>query len=165
MTVNEQVSILQLKNPAFDRQVIHDVDNRGNEFCELIMQNEKKPNLPITVTVTERGCSISVGQFEDVADSRTMTPEQTLAAIKDITNDKIIFVIAYRDDSKTGFGSPTFSRIFALTGGDDDMSREYDAFINKISSPLTKFSRFFTSLKGRFVIFNFTGSVDREIIR
>lgn len=166
MKIAEQISYLQLKNPAFDRQVIHDVDNRGNEFCEMIMPNAKKPNAPLTVTVTERGCSVSVGQFEDVANSNTMTPEQVCAAIKDIKDDKIIFVLAYRDkDSDTGFGAPFFSRIFAITGGNDDMSEEYDSFITKISTPLTKFSRFFTSLKGRFVIFNYSGSIDREIIR
>ena len=165
MTINEQISYLQLKMPAFDRQVIHDVDDRGNAFCEMIMPNEKKPNTPITVTVTERGSSISVGQFADVTGSSTMTPDQVLSAIKDIREDRIIFVLAYREDSETGFSAPLFSRIFALTGKDDDMSAEYDAFIAKISTPLTKFSRLFTSLKGRFVIFNYSGSLDREIIR
>ena len=165
MTINEQIAYLQLKMPAFDRQVINDVDNRGNAFCEMIMPNSKKPNRPITVTVTERGCSISVGQFDNVTGSTTMTPEQTYAAIKDIIDDKIIFALAYRDDDDTGFGAPVFSRIFAITGNDDDMSAEYDAFIAKISTPLTKFSKLFTSLKGRFVIFNYSGSLDREITR
>ena len=46
------------------------------------------------MTVTENGCCVSVGQFEDVADSDKMTPDQALAAINDILSDRIIFVLA-----------------------------------------------------------------------
>ena len=165
MTIDEQIAYLKPKCLKFDSHVIHDTDNRGRDFCEMIIPNPQRPSLPITVIVTEKGCSISVGQFEDVASSTAMTPDEVLAAISDVMNDKIIFVLAYRIDEDTGFGAPFFSRIFALTGGDDDMSAEYDAFISKISTPLSRFARAFTALKGRFVIFNFTGSINREIIR
>ena len=165
MTIEEKISYIQRVIPQFDRQVIYDTDSRGNDFCEMILQNPALPYFPITVTLTERGCSISVGQIENVTSSTTMSPEATCAAIRDILDGKIIFVIAYRDGDDTGFGAPYLTRIFALTGNDDDMQDEYDQFIKKISSPLSKFARKFSSLKGRFVIFNFTATVQKEISR
>ena len=165
MTIEEQVSYLQLKFPQFDKTVIHDTDNHGNNFCEAIMPNKSQPNLPLTVCVTERGCSISVGQVENVTGSTSMTAEQTCSAIRDILDDKIIFALGYREGDDTGFGSPYFSRIFALTGKDDDMSEDYEYFIKKISSPLSKFARMLSTLKGRFVIFNFSGSINQELTR
>ena len=165
MKIEEQIAYIQRKFPAFDRQVIYDTDNRGNDFCEMIMPNEKQPRLPLTVSVSERGCSISVGQLESVTDSDTMTPEETCAAISDIVSDKIIFVLAYREGEDTGFGAPFYSRVFALTGKDDDMSEDYEKFVARISKPLSKLSRIFTAMKGRFVIFNFSGTLMREITR
>jgi len=47
----------------------------------------------------------------------------------------------------------------------DDMSEELGRFIKKIETPLTKWKRRFTALKGRFVITNFSGSEHRVIIR
>ncbi|MBQ4090780.1 MAG: hypothetical protein IJC64_00530 [Clostridia bacterium] len=165
MKIEEKIAYIQRKFPAFDRQVIYDTDNRGNDFCEMIMPNQKQPNVPLTVSVSERGCSISVGQIENVTGSDAMTPEQASAAISDILADKIIFVLAYRDGDDTGFGAPFYSRIFALTGKGDDMQEDYRKFIEKINKPLTKISRLFTVLKGRFIIFNFSGSLKREITR
>ncbi len=165
MTIDEQISLLHASFPQFDRLVIRDTDNRGNEFCETILQNKKMPSLPLTVCVTERGCSISVGPFENVTGSDMMTVAETCSAIGDILEDKIVFVQGYKDDSDTGFGAPIFKKVFALTGGIDDMSPDYEYFIKKISTPLTKLSRLFSNLKGRFVIFNFSGSINREIIR
>ena len=165
MKIEEQISYIQRAIPQFDRQVIYDTDSRGNEFCEMILPNAALPNFPVTVTLTERGCSISVGQIENVTSSTTMSPEATCAAIRDIMDGKIIFVLAYRDGDDTGFGAPYMTRIFAITGKGDDMQDEYDAFIKKISTPLSKFGRKISSLKGRFVIFNFTATVQKEIYR
>ncbi len=165
MTIEEQISYLHMKFPQFDRLIIHDRDNRGRAFCETIMPNKKMPSLPLTITLAERGCSISVGPFENVTGFDTMTIEQVCSAIKDIIADKIIFVQGYKDDDETGFGAPCFKRVFALTGGKDDMSEDFEDFIKQISKPLGKFSRIFTNLKGRFVIYNFSGTVNKEIIR
>lgn len=165
MTAEQSVEYLLSHSRLFDRQVIRDTDRRGRDFCEMIIKNEKQPSLPITVTVTDDGCSVSVGQFEDVAGSDRMTPEEVLAAIDDIMADKIIFVLAYKDEDDIGFGAPYFSRVFALTGGHDDMSAEYEQFLAKISTPIKKILRPVTALKGRFVIFNYSGSVNKTVVR
>ncbi len=165
MTVQQTAEYLLSCDRRFERDVIHDTDRRGRDFCEMIIKNEKQPNFPITVSVTEEGCSLSVGQFEDVASSDRMTPDEVLSAIEDIIADRIIFVLAYKDEDDVGFGAPYFSRVFALTGGVDDMSEEYDRFISQISTPIKKLLRPITALKGRFFIFNFSGSVNRTITR
>ena len=165
MTAEQISEYLLSHSRRFERDVIYDTDKHGDTFCELIIKNESLPSFPITVTATEDGCSVSVGNFSDVTESRRMTPDQVLMSIEDIIADKIIFVLGYRDDDDIGFGAPFFSKIFALTGNDDDMSREYDSFINKISTPINKKLRFLYSLKGRFLIFNFSGSINKTILR
>ena len=165
MTVEQSVEYLLLHQRRFERNGIWDTDRRGRNFCELIIKNSDQPSFPITVTVTENGCCVSVGQFEDVADSDRMTPEQALAAINDILSDRIIFVLAYKKEDDVGFGAPYFSRIFAITGEEDDMSEDYEKFIAQISTPIKKILRPITALKGRFVIFNFSGSVNKTVER
>ena len=165
MTVEQSVEYLLAHCKLFDKGVIRDQDRRGRDFCEMIIKNEKQPMLPITVSVTDDGASISVGQIEDVANSDRMTPEEVLSAIDDIINDRIIFVIAYREEDDIGFGAPYFSRVFAITGGNDDMSADYDSFVAKISTPIKKFLRPVTALKGRFLIFNYSGSLSKTLTR
>ena len=165
MTVGQKVEFLLSHNRKFDSNVLYDKDKYGRDFCEMIIPNASQPTFPITVTVSEEGCSLSVGHFENVTGSSRMTPEQTLSAIDDIMADKIVFVLAYNDDGDIGFGAPYFSRVFALTGSDDDMSDDYNAFIAKISKPINKHLRFLTPLKGRFFIFNFSGSLRKNITR
>ncbi len=165
MTINESIEYLQRQYPAFDRRVFRDTDKNGCEFCEMIMPNKALPSLPLTLHITDEGCSISAGQLENVTGCDKMTACEASAAIADIISDKIIFVLGYRDEDDLGFGKPFLTEIYALTGGDDDMSREYERFIEKISTPLTGFSRLFTSLKGRFLIMNFSGSLNKTITR
>ena len=165
MTSEQSVEYLLSHSRLFERQVIRDTDRRGRDFCEMIIKNEKQPSFPITVTVTDDGCTVSVGQFDDGTGSDRMTPDEVLSAINDITNDKIIFVLAYKDEDDIGFGAPYFSRVFALTGGDDDMSADYERFLAKISTPIKKVLRPITALKGRFLIFNYTGSVNKTLVR
>ncbi len=165
MTAKQISEYLLSHSRRFERDAIYDTDKRGEEFCELIIKNETNPSYPITVTVTDGGCSLSVGNFSNVTDSKRMTPDQTLSAIEDIIEDKIIFALGYRENDDIGFGSPFFSRIFALTGGEDDMGKEYDEFVKTISTPINKKLRFLYSMKGRFLIFNFSGSLQKTIIR
>ena len=165
MTAEQTSEYLLSHSRRFERDVIHDVDRHGDSFCELIIKNDSNPSYPITVTVTDDGCSLSVGNFSNVTGNKKMSPDQTLGAIEDIIEDKIIFVLGYHGDDDIGFGSPFFSRIFALTGADDDMEDDYNEFIQTISSPINKKLRFFYSLKGRFLIFNYSGSLNKTIIR
>lgn len=165
MTAEQISEYLLSHSRLFERDVIYDTDRHGESFCELVIKNPSLPSYPITVTATDEGCSLSVGNFANVTGSKKMTPEQTLAAIDDIIADKIIFVLGYREDDDVGFGSPFFSRVFALTGESDDMREEYDEFIKTVNKPINKNLRFFYTLKGRFLIFNFSGTVDQTIIR
>jgi len=165
MTVEQISEYFLSRSNRFERDVIYDTDKHGDEFCELVIKNKYLPSYPITVTATEAGCSISVGNFADVTGSKKMTPDQTLYAIEDIIADKIVFVLGYREDDDIGFGSPFFSRVFALTDGKDDMKEEFESFIKTISKPINKKLRFFYSLKGKFKIFTFSGSVNKSIIR
>ncbi len=165
MTVEQTCEYLLSRNRNFDRNVIYDKDKHGDDFCEMIIPNSENPSFPITVTVTELGCSIAVGQIPNITGSERMTADQVLYAIDDITSDKIIFVLGYSDDGDIGFGAPFFSRVFAVTGGDDDMSEEYEGFIKKLETPIKKQLRFLTSLKGRFIIFNHSGTLNKTIIR
>lgn len=165
MTVEQTAEYIQSQNRGFDKNIIHDTDRFGRAFCEMVIKNPAQENRPITLSITEDGCSISVGHFSNVTGSNKMKPDEALAAIEDIISDKIIFVIAYKDEDDLGFGAPFFSRVFALTGGNDDMSEEYDAFLEEISKPVKKLFRPFVNLKGRFFIFNFSGTIQKTITR
>ena len=165
MTVEQTAEYIQSQCRYFEKGIIYDTDRHGRAFCEMIIKNSAVENLPLTLTVTEDGCSISVGQFSNVTGSTRMKPEEAIAAIEDIIADKIIFVLAYKEDDDLGFGTPYFSRVFAHTGENDDMSEEYDDFLEEISRPIKKLLRPFVSLKGRFFIFNFSGTVKKTINR
>ncbi len=165
MNINESIEYLQKQFPSFDRKVFRDIDRHGSEFCEMVMPNKALPSMPLTIHISDDGCSISVGQIENVTGSNKMIPKSAACAISDIISDKIVFVLGYKDEDDIGFGKPFMTEIYALTGADDDMSEEYERFIHKISTPLTKFSRVFSSLKGRFLIMNFSGSLNKTITR
>lgn len=165
MNIEEKIEFLRKRHPAFGRRVMYDVDNRGNEFCELIYPNDKQPAMPIAVSVSDAGCLISVGQISNVTGDDPITVEQAAEAIEDVVEDKIVFVLGFAEDDDIGSGAPFYSQVFAITGGQDDMSEEFERFIDKISTPVTGFKRRLTRLKGRFVILNFSGSENRTIIR
>lgn len=165
MTIEEKIAYLRRAYPAFGLKEIWDVDNRGNDFCEMIYPNEKQPNLPIALTVSDDGCLVSVGQLDNVTGDKPITAEQAVEAINDIISDRVLFALCYADDDDIGSGAPFFTRIFALTDGKDDMRSEFEKFIKKISTPVKGFKRKLTRLKGRFVITNFSGSENRTIIR
>ncbi|MBQ3012123.1 MAG: hypothetical protein IJD74_01125 [Clostridia bacterium] len=165
MNIEEKIEYLRRALPALDRRTIYDVDNRGEEFCEIIYPNKLQPTMPIAVSISERGCLISVGQISDVVGSFPITPEQAVSAINDIISDKIVFVLGFADEDDIGFGAPFFTQIFPITGEEDDMSEELEAFVKKIEAPLSKWKRKLTRFKGRFVITNFSGSENRVIFR
>mgnify|MGYP003298474853 CR=1 FL=1 len=165
MNIEEKIEFLRKRHPLFGRRVLHDVDNKGNEFCEMIYPNEKNPMMPIAVSINEDGCLISVGQISNVTGRNPITAEQAASAIDDIINDRIIFVLGYADGVDVGSGAPFLTELFAITGGEDDMSADFEAFIAKISTPVKGLKRRFTSLKGRFKITSFSGAQDKIITR
>ena len=165
MNIEETIEFLRKRYPAFGKKVIYDVDNRGNEFCELIYPNEANPMMPITVSICEKGCFISVGQISHVTGDHPLSPEQTVSAIGDVISDRIIFVLGYKEGNDVGSGAPFLTDVYAITGEEDDMSEALEDFISKISTPVKGFWRKLTRLKGRFIITDFSGKSRREITR
>ena len=164
MNIEEKIAYLRKKHPKFDRRVMWDEDNKGNEFAEIIYPNESNSMMPIAVSVSDEGCLISVGKVANVTGDYPITVEQAAEAIDDIISDRIVFVSGYTEGND-GEGAPFMREIFLITGGEDDESLELEKFIAKISTPVTGFKRKLTRLKGRFLIFNFSGSENRVIIR
>ena len=105
MNIDEKIVYLRKRHPEFGRRVMHDVDNKGNEFCEIIYPNESNPMMPIAVSVSDEGCLISVGKISNVTGDYPITAEQAADAIDDIISDKIVFVIGY-EDGNDGEGAP-----------------------------------------------------------
>ena len=165
MNIEEMIALLRRRFPAFGQKVIHDVDHRGNEFCEIIYPNEKNPSLPITVSINDDGCLISVGQISNVTGDRPISVDMAASAIEDIINDRVVFVLGFNDGDDIGSGAPFMTELYAITGDVDDMSEELEKFIEKIKKPVKGLWRKLTSLKGRFVITDFSGSRREEIIR
>ncbi len=165
MKIEEMLDYLRRKHPKFGRKVMYDMEQKGNEFCEIIYPNEMQPLFPVTVAVSEAGCLISVGQFSNVTGDFPIPCEAAAEAIADIVEDRIVFVLGYNEEDDIGFGTPFFKRLYPFTGGEDDCSREYEKLLQKLSTPVTGFKRKLTSLKGRFLIFNFSGSINQTIFR
>ena len=164
MNIEEKIEFLRKKHPKFERRVMWDVDNRGNEFAEIIYPNQNDPMTPIAVAVSDEGCLISVGKVANVTGDYPITVEQAVEAIDDIISDRIVFVSGYKD-GEDGEGAPFMTELFPITGDVDDKSEELEELIAKISTPVKGLKRKFTRLKGRFVIFNFSGSENKVIIR
>lgn len=165
MNIEEKTEFLRKRHPAFGKKVMHDIDNKGNEFCEIIYPNTYQPNMPIAVSISDEGCLISVGQISNVTGDVPISVDQACSAIEDIISDKIIFVLGFADEDDLGSGSPFMTQIFAITGGEDDMSRDFEKFMAKISKPVIGFKRKLTRLKGRFIITDFSGKVSKTIFR
>lgn len=165
MNFEEKIAYVQKIYPSFSKKILYDVDKFGNDFCEMIMPNPNIENMPIALNVSEKGFIISVGQFENITGDKPIPMEAAIEAIGDVIDDKIVFALGYRDDEDVGIGKPFYKQIFALTGGDEDMSEEYEYFLNKISSKVSGFRRKLTKLKGKFIITSFSGSTSKTIFR
>ncbi len=165
MKIDEQIAYLRRIHHGFSKQVLYDADARGNEFCELIYPNATKPEMPIAVAISEEGCLISVGKVTNVTGDRPIPCEHAASAIRDILDDKILFVLGYEEEDDTFAAAPFFSQIYALTGGVDDMQQSFEKLIRRLETPVAGLKRKLTRLKGRFLILNFSGSRDRIIIR
>ena len=165
MNIDGRTEYLKKIYPLLELRIMYDTDERGNNFNELVYPNKSQPNMPLTITVSDEGCLISVGQIANVTGDYPISHEQAKEAIDDIINDRIIFALGYGDDDDIGFGAPFMTEIFAITGDVDDMSEELEGFIKKISTPLSRFKRRFARLKGRFVITDFSGGRNQIILR
>ena len=165
MNIEEKIEFLRRRHPAFGKKVLYDVDSKGNEFAEMIYPNENNPSMPITLSVSEDGCLVSVGQISNVTGNRPITAEQAASAIDDVINDRIVFVLGYKDDDDIGSGAPYLTDIYPVTCDVDDRQDELEAFIAKISVPVSGFWRKLTKLKGRFIITDFSGSFSKIINR
>lgn len=165
MTLEEKVRFITSYYPDFAKRTIRDEDARGNVFFDMILENEKNPSMPITLSVNDDGCILSVGIIGNVTGGKPISHEVAISAIDDIVSGKVLFAIGYKGKDTYGVDKPSMMQIFALTGREDDMQKEYDRFIEKLSKPLSKFGRIFTNLKGKFIITNYSGDVKLEITR
>ena len=165
MKIEEKIDYLRRRHPKFAKRIMHDIDNRGNEFCEMVYPNENQEMMPIAVSVSDAGCLISVGKISNVTGDYPISHEQAASAIEDIVNDRIVFVLGYSEEDDTMSDAPFMTEIFPITGDVDDASEELERFIAKISVTVTGFRRRFTKLKGRFLITSFSGKDSKTIIR
>ena len=165
MTVEEKVMHITSYYPDFAKRTIRDEDTRGNIFFDMILENEKNPSMPITLSVSEEGCILSVGIIGNVTGGKPISHEVALSAIDDIISGKVLFAIGYKGKDTYGVDTPSMTQIFALTGREDDMTKEYESFIARLSKPLSRLGRLFTKLKGKFIITNYSGDVRLEITR
>ena len=51
MTVEEKVRYITQRYPDFAKKTIRDEDSRGNVFYDMIIENEKNPSMPLTLSV------------------------------------------------------------------------------------------------------------------
>ena len=165
MTVEEKVRYITARFPDFAKRTIRDENARGEVFFDMVLENEKNPSLPLTLSVSEVGCAISVGPIANITGKRPITVDAAISAIEDVISDKIICVMGYKGKDTYGVETPFMTQIFALTGREDDMTEEYELFKENISRPLSKFARAFTPLKGKFIVTNYSGELSLEISR
>ena len=165
MTVEEKVRYITARFPDFAKRTIRDENARGEEFFDMVLENSGNPSLPLTVSVNDGGCCVSVGPIANITGKRPISVDATISAIEDVISDKIIFVMGYKGKDTYGVETPFVTQIFAITGREDDMTEEYEMFKENISRPLSKFARIFTFLKGKFIITNYSGNLSLEISR
>ncbi len=156
---------MQRKFSAFGGKIIYDQTVKGEDFCEIVYPNEKQPMYPLTVTAFEDGALLSFGSLEDITGGKRLRLDETLQAVEDIINDRIVFTLCYDNKERKTDGKISDRRIFALTGDADDMQSEYDKFIEQLKKPIGRWPRFLTPLKGIFVFTNFSGSINFEMVR
>lgn len=165
MTSREFIDLLQKQFPAFGKKVICDVTAKGEEFFELIYPNNNLPAYPLALTVFEDGALISFGNLQNITGGKRLSFDETLQAISDVIEDRIVFTLCYQNAEDKADGKISDRRVFLLTEDADDMSEEYENLIEQIKKPIGRWPRFLTPLKGIFVFMNFSGSVNFELTR
>lgn len=165
MNAEEQVLELQRKFPELGKRAVFDMTDRGERFCELIYPNKLRAGFPLTVTVFDDGSLIAFGKVSDIAGSKRLPLDAAVCAIDDIIHDRVIFVFQYSSREAMEQGRLVASDAFAITGGEGDMQAEYERLMHTLHRPLRGVGRLFSSLKGLFIITNFSGSLYDEITR
>ena len=165
MTLEEKVRYITSKHPDFAKRTIRDEDSHGNIFFDMILENEKNPSMPLTLSVSDSGCVLSVGIIGNITGGKPISHEVALNALDDVIFGRVLFVMGYSGKDTYGVDTPFLTQIFALTVREDDMTREYESFKEKLSKPLSKLGRIFTKLKGNFIITDYSGDVKLEITR
>ncbi len=159
MTIEDSISYLRRQFPSISQRVTYDVDAHGEDFCEIFLPNEQNQNLPITITVYTDGCLFSVGRMHNVMGNKPISTEVCASAIRDVIQDKIVFVFGYKNEEEYDNSKAFFHRFFALTGREDDMSDEYYDFLENLKKKPSWLEKKFSKMTG---IFEFSTFSDNE---
>lgn len=165
MTIEETASYFRRKFSRIPQRTCFDVDASGEDFCEITLSNDINMSLPITVTATDNGCFLSVGRMHNVMGNKPISPEACESAIRDVIEDRIVFVFGYKNEEDYDNSKVFFSRFFALTGREDDMSEEYENFLSTLEKKPNWFERKFSKSVGIFEISTFSQPEPKIITR
>ena len=165
MTIEDSILYLRKQFPKISPRVAYDADANGEEFSEIFLANEINPTLPISVKINAEGCFLSVGRMQNVMGKRPITAEVCASAIRDVTEDKIIFVFGYKNQDDFDNSKASFHRFFALTGREDDMSEEYEKFLLQLSKKPSWFEKKFGGMTGIFEILSFNQTEPKIVKR
>lgn len=165
MDLQESVRLIVKNFPSSDKHTIYDTDSKGKEFCEITIPNSNDENMPITVTINESGCKVSCGYISDITGDKEIGIDNAISAINDIIEDKIILCAGFKTEDDVEFCQAYFTRIFAITGREDDMSDEYDGFLATLQKPLNPVTSIFAFYKGIFIIRNYSRTLYLKIHR
>lgn len=156
---------LQKRFAGFGKRIIYDVTARGEDFCEMVYSNTALPSFPLTVTVYSDGTLLSFGNAENITSDVRLDTDETIAAIDDIINDRMIFVLRYANQQKREDGKIADAQIFLVTGEDGDMSEEYKKYIARLQKKPSCLGRLLTTRRGIFRVLSFSGKTNIEIQR
>ena len=165
MTIEESILYLRRQFPKISPRATYDVDGKGNEFSEIFLANDKNVSLPISIKITAEGCFLSVGRMHSVMGNKPISTEACASAIRDVIEDKIVFVFGYKNEEDFENSKARFHRFFALTGREDDMSEEYSDFIEAIKKKPTWLEKKLSKMTGIFEISAFSDSEPKIIKR
>lgn len=165
MTIEDSIIYLRRQFPRFSPRATYDTDNRGEDFAEIFLMNDKNVSLPISVKITADGCFLSVGRMLNVMGNRPISVEVCASAIRDVVEDRIVFVFGYKNEEDYDDSKASFHRFFALTGRDDDMSEEYEDFLIMLEKKPSWFERKISKTTGIFEISTFSQTEPKIIKR
>ncbi len=165
MTIQDSITYLRRQFPSISPRVSCDVDSDGEDFCEIFLPNDKNANLPISITVRDDGCLFSVGRMHNVMGNKPISTEVCASAIRDVVEDRIVFVFGYKNDEDYDDSKAFYHRFFALTGRDDDMSEEYEDFLAMLDKKPSWLEKKFSKMTGIFEISRFNDEAPKIIKR
>ena len=166
MTIEDTISCLRRAYPEISKKVTYDVDKKGNDFCELVLPNEKNPTMPVTITVNLNGCFVSAGRIHNLSGNKEMSVENAISAINDILTDQIVFVYKYKNKEDYFDRRACDFNFFVLTGREDDTRDEFNSLVSAIKAPVkSKLEKIFSKNIGIFEISSFNGKYDEMVER